>query len=318
MVTAPPLRIVYFGTPTFAVPTLRALVESHHPVVALISQPDRPKGRGHQVVTTPTKELALQQGIPVLQPTKLREQGFLDQISAFRADLGVVAAYGRILPDALLEIPRLGMINVHASLLPKYRGAAPIHRAVISGDTETGVTIMRVVQELDAGPMLATVVRPIAPDATSVDVERNLSEAGARLLVEVVDRMAVGEAVETPQDDACATFAPKIAKSESPIDWRLPGARIHNLVRGLQPWPMASTIIEGTRCLLHRTSIAADPCDSGPGVVLAAEGDAIVVAAGDQSAVHILQLQPEGRRAMTAREFLSGRKLAPGTVLRST
>jgi methionyl-tRNA formyltransferase len=318
MVTPLPLRIVYFGTPAFAVPTLRELTGSRHSVVGLVSQPDRPKGRGQQVAVTPTKDLALQHGIPVLQPTKLREPTFLQQISELRADLGVVAAYGRILPQPLLEIPRLGMINVHASLLPKYRGAAPIHRAVIHGDTETGVTIMRVVEALDAGPMLARVARPIAADATSVDVERDLAEAGARLLVEVVDRMAAGPVAETPQDDAQATFAPKIAKSESPIDWRLPGARIHNLVRGLQPWPMASTIIEGTRCLLHRTRVASDPCDSGPGTVLAAESDAIVVAAGDQSAVQILQLQPEGKRAMTAREFLSGRKIAPGTVLQST
>ncbi len=317
MVASPALRIVYFGTPAFAIPTLRELIESRHSVIAVVSQPDRPKGRGHQVALTPTKELARQHGIPVLQPTKLREPPFLQQISALRADLGVVAAYGRILPQTLLEIPRLGMINVHASLLPQYRGAAPIHRAVINGDTETGVTIMRVVEELDAGPMLASVTRPIAADATSVDVERDLAEAGARLLVAVVDRMAERPVAETPQDHARATFAPKIAKSESPIDWKLPGARIHNLVRGLQPWPMASTIIEGTRCLLHRTRVQPDPCDSGPGMVLAAEADAIVVAAGDRSAVHILQLQPEGKRVMTAREFLSGRKIAPGSVLRS-
>jgi methionyl-tRNA formyltransferase len=318
MVTSRPLRIVYFGTPAFAVPTLRSLIQSRHPVVALVSQPDRPKGRGHQIVPTPTKTLALQHGIPVLQPTKLREQGFLDAISALAADLGVVAAYGRILPDSLLQIPRLRMINVHASLLPKYRGAAPIHRAVINGERETGVTIMRVVQELDAGPMLATVTRPIPPDATSVDVERDLADAGARLLLEVVDRMAAGPVAEMPQDDARATFAPKIAKSESAIDWGLPGTRIHDLVRGLQPWPMASTIIEGVRCLVHRTRVAEDACDSGAGAVLSAEGDAIVVAAGDQTAVHILQLQPEGKRVMSAREFLSGRKIAPGTVLQST
>jgi methionyl-tRNA formyltransferase len=317
MVTSPPLRIVYFGTPAFAVPALRALIQSRHPVVALVSQPDRPRGRGHQVAPTPTKALALQHRIPVLQPTKLRDQAFMDEMSALRADLGVVAAYGRILPEPLLQIPRLGMINVHASLLPKYRGAAPIHRAVIDGETETGVTIMRLVEELDAGPMLASIRWPIAPDATSVDVERDLAEVGARLLVETVDRMAAGPVTETPQDDARATFAPKIAKSDSSIDWNMPAARIHNLVRGLQPWPMASTIIGGTRCLVHRTTIAGDPCDSGPGVVLSAGGDAIVVAAGEQTAIHILQLQPEGKRVMTAREFLSGRRIAPGTVLRS-
>jgi methionyl-tRNA formyltransferase len=318
MVAASPLRIVFFGTPAFAVPTLRALIESRHRVVALVSQPDRPKGRGQQVVATPTKELAQEHGLTVLQPTKLREQAFLSDISALRTDLGVVAAYGRILPDMLLRIPELGMINVHASLLPKYRGAAPIHRAVINGDGDTGVTIMRVVQELDAGPMLAAVTRPIPPDATSVDVERDLADVGARLLVDVVDRMTAGPVPEIPQDDARATFAPKLEKTESPIDWRLPARRIHDRVRGLQPWPMASTIIEGARCLLHRTSVADDPCDSGPGTVTSAEGDAIVVAAGDQFAVNILQLQPEGKRVMSAREFLSGRRIPRGAVLRSS
>lgn len=317
MVGGPALRIVFFGTPAFAVPSLRALIESRHHVVALVSQPDRPKGRGHQVVATATKALAVQHGIPVLQPVKLREQAFLDDITSLRTDLGVVAAYGRILPDMLLRIPERGMINVHASLLPKYRGAAPIHRAVVNGDRETGVTIMRVVQELDAGPMLDKVTVAIAPDATSMEVERDLAEAGARLLVEVVDRMASGPVPETPQDAALATFAPKLEKTESPIDWRLPARRIHDRVRGLQPWPMASTSIEGVRCLIHRTRVAEDPCDSGPGVVIAAGGDSIAVAAGDDQAVEILHLQPEGKRLMTAREFLSGRRIPRGTILRS-
>jgi methionyl-tRNA formyltransferase len=318
MVADSRLRVVFFGTPAFAVPTLRALIGSRHHVVALVSQPDRPKGRGHQVAPTPTKEVALQHGIPVLQPTKLRDQAFLNDISALRTDLGVVAAYGRILPDLLLRIPPLGMINVHASLLPKYRGAAPIHRAVINGDRETGVTIMRVVQELDAGPILATVTTAIAGDATSVDIERDLADAGGRLLADVVDRMASGSVPEVAQDDAQATYAPKLEKIESPIDWRLPAQRIHDRVRGLQPWPMASTAIEGIRCLIHRTSVAEDPCDSGAGTVISIEGDAIVVAAGDRFAVNILQLQPEGKRVMSAREFLSGRRIAEGTVLRSS
>jgi methionyl-tRNA formyltransferase len=311
------LRVVFFGTPAFAVPTLRALIESRHHVAAVVSQPDRPKGRGHQIVATPTKELALQHGIPVLQPSKLRDQAFLNDMSSLRTDLGVVAAYGRILPDMLLRIPRLGMINVHASLLPKYRGAAPIHRAVMNGDVETGVTIMRVVQELDAGPMLAAVTTPISAAATSVDVERDLASSGARLLVDIVDRMAREPVPEVPQDDTLATFAPKIEKSESPIDWRLPARRIHDRVRGLQPWPMASTIIEGTRCLIHRTTVVDDPCDSGPGTVVTAERDAIVVATGDGFAIRILDLQPEGKRVMSARQFLTGRRIAPGTVLRS-
>jgi methionyl-tRNA formyltransferase len=315
MVDAPALRIVYFGTPAFAVPTLAALIRSRHPVVALVSQPDRPRGRGHHVAATPTKDVAIGSQIPVLQPTRLRDQAFLDQLAALQPDLGVVAAYGRILPDALLRLPRLGMINVHASLLPLYRGAAPVHRAVIAGDEVTGVTIMRVVTELDAGPMLATGTRPIGPDETSVDVERGLAEDGARLAVDVVDRLAHGPVVEVAQDDDRATYAPKLLKSESPIDWSLPARAIHNRVRGLQPWPMASTALDGVRVLIHRTAVDDAQAGAAAGVVVEARGDVLAVAAGDGKVLRIVQLQPEGRRAMSVREFLSGRKLSPGATL---
>jgi methionyl-tRNA formyltransferase len=311
-----PLRIVYFGTPAFAVPTLAALLKSRHSVVALVSQPDRPKGRGHRVAATPTKELAVLCAVPVLQPTKLRDDAFLATITGFRPDLGVVAAYGRILPDALLAIPALGMINVHASLLPRYRGAAPVHRAVIAGDTETGVTIMRVVTELDAGPMLARVSVPIGPDDSSVEVERTLADRGAALLLDVVEQFSAGTAAETPQDDARATFAPKILKTEGPIDWSLPALRIHNLVRGLQPWPLASTTVKGLRYLIHRTAVVEGGTSAEPGTILRAEGDTLTVATGE-GAIAIVQLQPEGRRTMTAREFLSGHTIDPGTRLPS-
>lgn len=314
MVNERGLRIVYFGTPGFAVPSLDALIRSRHDVAALVSQPDRPKGRGHHVAATPTSELAARAGVQVLQPTKLREDSFLREIAALQPDLGVVAAYGRILPEALLAVPRLGMINVHASLLPKYRGAAPVHRAVIAGEDVTGVTIMRLVAELDAGPMLATIRHPIGPDDTSVDVERALSEAGARLLLEVVDRFAQGPVAETPQDHAKATYAPKLVKSESPIDWSRPARAIHNRVRGLQPWPMASTSLDVSRVLLHRTTVSDARTDARPGTIVEARGDLLAVAAGDRSILHILEIQAEGRRAMPVREFLSGRQLAAGMV----
>lgn len=309
------LRIVYFGTPGFAVPTLRALIQSAHPVVGLVSQPDRPRGRGHHVAATPTKALAAESGIPVLQPAKLRDEAFLALIAALKPDLGVVAAYGRILPDALLRVPRLGMINVHASLLPKYRGAAPVHRAVIAGDDRTGITIMRVVTELDGGPMLAASPRPIGPDETSIEVERDLADRGAVLLLDVVNRMASGPVIDTPQDDSLATYAPKLLKTESPIDWTLPARAIHNRVRGLQPWPMAATIIEGTRCLIHRTAVSDRRTDARPGTVVETGGDVLAAAAGDGVILGMITIQPEGRRAMSAREFLSGRKLAPGASL---
>ncbi len=315
MVDTQALRIVYFGTPAFAVPTLTALIRSSHPVVALVSQPDRPRGRGQHLGATPTKAVALQSGIPVLQPTRLRDPAFLDQIAAFEPDLGVVAAYGRILPDALLRLPRLGLINVHASLLPLYRGAAPVHRAVIAGEDVTGVTIMRVVTELDAGPMLGTLTRQIGPDETSVDVERGLAGDGAGLLLDVVDRLAQGPVVEVAQDDARATYAPKLLKTESPIDWSLPARAIHNRVRGLQPWPMASATLDGLRVLIHRTAVDDVGAGAAAGVVVEARGDVLAVAAGDAKALRILQLQPEGRRTMSVREFLSGRRISPGSTL---
>ena len=312
MVNGPALRIAFFGTPDFAVPTLQALLASHHQVIAVVSQPDRPRGRGHKLQMTPTHVAARGAGVPVLQPERVRDDLFLHEIADMRLDLGVVAAYGKILPEALLAQPRLGMINVHASLLPAYRGAAPVHRAVMNGDRETGVTIMRVVRELDAGPMMAKASRPIDPDETSVDVEGALARLGAPLLVSVVDALAAGTAVETPQDDARATFAPKIARSEGTIDWSRPAADIHNLVRGLQPWPLVSAWLDGQRYLLHRTGRTPDHAAAPGGTIVHAAGDRLAVAAGDGEWLDILRIQPEGRRVMQAREFLAGRRVTTG------
>src|SRR5688572_7955531 len=191
-----PLRVAFFGTPAFAVPTLEHLVRSSHPVAGVVTQPDRPRGRGQQLSDGPVKSLAAALGLRVLQPTRLAQDQFAEQFAELNADVGVVAAYGKILPDWLLAAPRLGLINVHASLLPRYRGASPIHRAVINGDAETGVTIMRVVSELDAGPMLAVERRAIGPDERTPDVEQALAEIGARLVVETVDRLAHGPVEE--------------------------------------------------------------------------------------------------------------------------
>ena len=312
------VKVVFFGTPAFAVPTLEALIRSPHEVVAVISQPDRPKGRGQHLQPTPTKHTAVAHGIPVLQPARIRDASFLARISDLGADLGVVVAFGRILPDELLAIPRLGMINVHASVLPRYRGAAPIQRAVINGDAETGVTIMRVEHELDAGAMFAVATVPIPPDATSGDMEAVLAPLGAALLIEVVNDIAAGRAIETPQDHAQATLAPKIAKDEGIIDWTASAASIHNRARGLQPWPLASTRLNGVRVVLRRTKpgtareIYAAQSPPPPGTVVRASGDDIVVACGDATFLHVLELQPEGKRTMTAREFLAGRGVAEG------
>ena len=308
--------VVFFGTPAFAVPSLEALIRSGHRVAAVVSQPDRPKGRGQQLQPTPTRLVAEVAGIPVIQPTRIKDEAFLGQIRDLQPDLGVVVAFGRILPDALLAIPRLGMINVHASVLPRYRGAAPIQRAVLAGDAETGVTIMRVETELDAGPTFAVATVPIPPDATSGDVERTLAPLGAQLLLPVVDDLAADRAVETPQDDARATLAPKITKDEGVIDWTLSAGAVHNRVRGLQPWPLASTRFNGERIVLRRTT----PLASGgtvPGTVVRAQADELIVACGDGTALRVLEIQPEGRRTMTAREFLAGRGALEGSRFES-
>src|SRR5437763_10827348 len=234
MVATPPaLRIVFFGTPEFAVPTLDALLQSHHDVVGVVTQPDRPRGRGYEVTEAPVKVRASAAGRLLLQPDRLKDPAFTRALAALNADLAVVAAYGKILTDAVLAIPRLGFINVHASLLPRYRGAAPVHRAVIAGERETGVTIMRVVKALDSGPMLATVRRPIGPDETSDEVERDLAWIGAPLLVKTADDLAAGGVREIPQDDAAATYAHRLTKNDSPLDWNWTATHIHNAARGL-------------------------------------------------------------------------------------
>ena len=315
MVTSQALRIVYFGTPAFAVPTLQRLLASRHAVALVVSQPDRPKGRGQHFVHTATKEVALAHGIPVLQPERLRDEAFLRAVGDLRPDLGVVAAYGRLLPDALLAIPRLGMINVHGSILPRWRGAAPVHRAIIAGDAETGVTIMRVVKELDAGAMFATVPRTIGPNETSVEVERDLAELGAGLLADTVEALADGRAVETPQPPEGVTYAAKLTKAESAVAWTEPAAQIHNLVRGLQSWPLVAARLADLRVLVHRTELTNEKSSQPAGTVLRAGGDDLEVVAGDGIVIRILELQPEGRRVMRAREFLAGRRVPAGASI---
>lgn len=310
------LRVVYFGTPEFAVPTLEHLLGSPHQVVGVVTQPDRPRGRGQKITDAPVKAVAAARGLGIFQPTRLREAEVEAHLRAWAPDLGVVAAYGKLIPDRLLDLPRLGMINVHASLLPKYRGAAPVHRAVMAGERETGVTIMRVIRELDAGGMFAKATRAIAPHETSDVVERALAELGAGLLVQVVDALAAGTAREEPQDGSQATYAPKITKEEGQIDWTDAAAVIHNQVRGLYPWPHAFTQLGKARVIVLRTHVEparehAEP----PGKVTHVSGDTVHVAAGDGCVVAIDQLQPEGKRPMSVREFMAGHPIRPGTVL---
>jgi methionyl-tRNA formyltransferase len=304
--------VVFFGTPQFAVPTLRRLLDSSHSVAGVITQPDRPRGRGQKITHAPVKALALARGIPVYQPDRLKPPEVADTLRGWGADLGVVAAYGRIIPEQLLTIPRLGMINVHASLLPKYRGAAPVHRAVINGDSQTGVTIMRVVKELDAGSMFAKVTRPIGPDETSDVVESALADMGAELLLTIVEQLASGNARAEPQDETQATYASRLTKEEGLIDWTRSASDIHNRVRGLYPWPHAYTFFKGTRLIILRSAVAdAGASATSPGTILRATSEAIHVATGDGE-LAILEVQPEGRRAMRAHDFLLGHRLATG------
>ena len=310
------LRIVFFGTPSFAVPTLTALLASPHQVVGVVTQPDRPRGRGQRISDAPVKALAIQRGLPILQPERLLRDPLAERLAELRADLGVVAAYGKILPQWLLDLPHLGLVNVHASLLPKYRGAAPVHRAIIAGETETGVTIMRVVKELDAGPMLARALRPIAVDDTSDVVERDLAALGAQLLVGILDDLAAGRLTETPQDESQATYAPRLNKPEGLVDFERDALDVHNRIRGLRPWPNAYTFLNGVRLVLHRAQLADhDPRYDAAGTIVRADGSGITVATGDRRAVNLLQIQPEGRRVMSASEFVAGHARLTGQRL---
>jgi methionyl-tRNA formyltransferase len=304
---------VFFGTPEFAVPSLQHLIASRHDVVGVITQPDRPRGRGQRVGESPVKAAALSCELTVFQPDRLRDPDVADTLRTWAPDLGVVAAYGKLIPEALLGIPRLGMINVHASLLPKYRGAAPVHRAVIDGAVETGVTIMRVAATLDAGNMFAKTRRPIGPDETSDLVERDLAELGASLLITVIEDLAAGRAVEEPQDDMLSTYAARLTKDEGLVDWTLPSVYIHNRVRGLYPWPHAYTYLDGERLIILRTRVESTPTTDPPGTIVDVSHDGLLVATGHAGLVAIDELQPEGRRAMRTREFLAGHPIRPGT-----
>jgi methionyl-tRNA formyltransferase len=309
-----PLRILFFGTPGFAVPSLDALAGSSHQVIGVVTQPDRPRGRGQKVVPEAVKIAALARGIPVFQPERLKDPAFLSALRAMAPDLGVVAAYGRILPPEILSLPRLGLINVHASLLPRWRGAAPVHRAILAGDRVTGVTIMRVVQALDAGPMLDRAEVAIGPDETSAELEARLAVLGAERLRHVVDRFD-GRATEEPQDESGVTYAPRVERRESAVDWRRPAADVHNHIRGLHPWPLAAVMLNGRRLLLLRSQLADPDANAGtPGTIVGLEKDALVVAA-QPGLVRILEVQLEGRAPVGVGAFLHGHRLSPGDRL---
>ncbi len=299
------------GTPDFAVPSLAALLEAGHEVCGVFCQPDKPVGR-HQnkLQAPPVKQFALSNDIPVFQPVKLRDGTALAQLKELAPELIVVAAYGRILPDDILALPPKGCINVHSSLLPKYRGAAPINWAVINGDAETGVTIMHMATELDAADIIDQVSTPIDPDETVEAVHDRLAALGGEMLVKVVGEIAAGTAKRTPQDHEKATLAPMLSRALSPIDWTRPAKAIHDQVRGLVPWPATSTdILGGGVVKVYAVTETGETTGKAPGTILAAGNPGIDVACGDGKVIRITELQAPGSRRMAAADYLRGHPL---------
>lgn len=300
------MKILFMGTPDFAVPSLEALVAAGHQVVGVFSQPDKPKNRGMKLLPTPVKVCAQAHDIPVFQPTKLRDGTALETIRQLAPDLIVVAAYGRILPQEILDAPPLGCINVHSSLLPKYRGSAPIHWAILNGDQETGVTIMHMALALDAGDIIAQKTTPIDPDETVETLHDRLAQLGAELLVETVARIADGTATRTPQEESQVTLAPMLSRALSPMDWTRPARALHDQVRGLIPWPAAVTELNGTRCKIFATTVLEETTGKAPGSILSADKKGLKVACGEGTVLQIDQLQADGGKRMAAADYLRG------------
>jgi methionyl-tRNA formyltransferase len=264
-----PLKLVFCGTPAFAVPSLRALLaDSYFQVAAVVTQPDRPRGRGKKTASSPVKDAALEAGVPVYQPEKIKSESSLDYFKRLAPDVVVIIAYGQIIPAALIAIPRLGWINLHGSLLPKYRGAAPINWAIINGEKVTGLTTMQIDAGLDTGPMLLKYQTGIGPDETAPDLYAQLAEAGAPLIAETLKKLDQGEITATPQDNSQATLAPPLKKEDGRIDWFLPAPKIYDRIRGLQPWPGAFTTFRGATCRIWGKPLEPLAAGGMPGIIL--------------------------------------------------
>jgi methionyl-tRNA formyltransferase len=303
------------GTPDFAVASLKALLRSEHSVVGVATQPDRPKGRGNILTPSPVKLLAQQAQIPLLQPTKMKDPEFLQTLAGWKPDLIAVAAFGRILPPAILSLPSLGCINVHGSLLPKYRGAGPIQWAIINGETETGVTTMQMDEGMDTGAMLLQEAIPIMPDDTTGTLSPRLAELGGRLLVETITQLKAGILIPRPQDASQATLAPLLKKEDGVIDWTLTAAGLANRVRGLSPWPGAyTTTAGGDRWTIWRASALPRSVTNPPGTVVDITAVALHVATGE-GVLAVTELQPANSRRMAVSQYLAGHPIAVGERL---
>ena len=304
------MRILFMGTPDFAVPSLEALIAAGHEICGVFTQPDKPKNRGMKLQAPPVKVCAQEHAIPIYQPTKLRDGTALALIQELDPELIVVAAYGRILPDDILAAPPKGCINVHSSLLPKYRGAAPINWAILNGDSETGVTIMHMAHDLDAGDIIDMAATPIDPDETVVTLHDRLAVLGAELLIKVVSDIDAGTARRTPQEHDKATLAPMLSRELSSMDWGRTARQLHDQVRGLIPWPAAVTELGGNRCKVFSTAVMKRNTDASPGTILAADKNGIQVACGGGTVLRIDELQADGGKRMKSADYLRGHPIS--------
>lgn len=309
-----PLRIIFAGTPDFAARHLQALIQSEHQIVGVYSQPDRPAGRGKKLKASEVKELALEHNLPVFQPQSLKNDEALAELTSLNADIMIVVAYGLILPKAILEAPRLGCLNVHGSILPRWRGAAPIQRAIWAGDKQTGVTIMQMDEGLDTGDMLHISRCPISTTETSASLYTKLAELGPDALIETINKLANGEITPEPQNDELANYAKKLSKEEADIDWSMSALQIERNIRSFNPWPICFTQMGGQTVKIHQAQVLLQSGD--PGQILSSDKNGVVVACGEH-ALCITQLQPQGKKPMAINDFLNGRSdwATPGTIL---
>ena len=309
------MRIVFMGTPDFSVPALKALVEAGHEVAAVVTQPDRPRGRGKELQMTPVKVQALAYGIPVYQPEKVKDPAFVEILRNLQPEVIVVIAFGQILSRDILDLPPYGCINIHASLLPKYRGAAPIQWAVIDGEKETGVTTMMMDVGRDTGDMLEKTVIPLDPKETGGSLFDKLSQAGGPLILSTLEKLKAGTAVRTPQTDEDSTYAKMLTKSLGQIDWSMEAAAIERLIRGLNPWPSAYTFVHGKTLKIWDADVLKESSDgAAPGQIIRTDPHSLIVAAGE-ALLSIRELQLEGKKRMDVETFLRGYTIEKGEIL---